>query len=388
MQSFRMAIKSIVGNKIRASLTMLGIIIGVCAVIVMVSLVQGSTKQVTDRLQSMGTNMISVNIIGRGGNRAVSETDLFEFASNSTDIIEGIAPVLNGSVTVKNGNKNIKTSMDGTNDAYQTVRNTKVQQGRFINALDVERRQKVVLVGTYIAQELYPGISPIGQDIKINGELFNIVGLLEVKSNGTAQSADDKLIIPYTTAKRLLKNSVIRNFYVQAKTPESVEDAMTALQDFLFKTFNSVDAYRVFNQADMLDSINETTKTMTMMLGGIAGISLLVGGIGIMNIMLVTVTERTREIGIRKAIGAKRRKILEQFLIEAIVVSCMGGIIGVLLGMILTNFIGKATQIQAEPSVTTIAISFLFSVLVGVFFGLYPANKASKLNPIEALRSE
>lgn len=388
LQSFRMALKSIASNKVRAALTMLGIIIGVGAVIVMVSLVKGTTSQITERLQSMGTNMISVNIIGRGSSRMVTETELMDFAQKNSTIIEGVAPMINGSVTVKAGNKNLSTSLEGTNEAYKTVRNTNVQQGRFINTLDTERRQKVVLIGTYIAQELFPDSDPIGQDMKINGELFKVVGLLETKSNSTAQSQDDKVIIPYTTAKRLLRNSQIRSFYVQGKTTDTVEQAMTALQDFLFKVFNSTDAYRVFNQADMMESVNETTRTMTMMLGGIAGISLLVGGIGIMNIMLVSVTERTREIGIRKAIGAKRRNILQQFLIEAIVVSCLGGVIGVLIGISLTSLVAKLTQIPAQASLFTITISFSFSVFVGVFFGWYPASKASKLNPIEALRVE
>lgn len=387
-QSFRMALKSIAGNKMRSSLTMLGIIIGVSAVIVMVSLVQGSTKQITDRLQSMGTNMISVNVMGRGSTRTVSETSLFEFAKSNSSIIEAVAPVVSGSVTVKWGNKNASTSMEGSNDAYMTVRNINVQQGRFINSLDVERRQKVALIGTYIVQQLFANANPIGQEIKMNGEIFTVVGILEVKSNSTAQSADDKVIIPYTTAKRLMKNSTIRNFYIQAKTPETVTLAMTALQEFMFKVFNNTDAYRVFNQADMLENVNQTTKSLTMMLGGIAGISLLVGGIGIMNIMLVSVTERTREIGIRKAIGAKRRNILGQFLIEAIVVSCMGGVVGILLGFVLSNVIGNAMKLTIEPSSSIIAISFSFSAFVGIFFGLYPANKASRLNPIEALRVE
>jgi len=383
-----MALKSIAANKVRSALTMLGIIIGVSTVIIMVSLVQGSTKQVTERLQSMGTNMINVNVMGRGSTRTVSEKDLFEFAEKNSDVIECVAPIVNSYVTVKAGNKNISTSLEGTNEAYRTVRNTDVQQGRFLNALDVERRQKVALIGTYVAQELYGDKNPIGQQIKINGDLFTVVGLLEVKSNSTAQSGDDKVIIPYTTAKRLLRNSTIRNFSVQAKAPETVEQAMEVLQDFLFKVFNDADAYRVFNQADMLENINEATRSLTMMLGGIAGISLVVGGIGIMNIMLVSVTERTREIGIRKAIGAKRRNILQQFLIEAIVVSCAGGIIGILLGLVLTDVIGKGLNIPSQPSLTTMAVSFSFSVLVGVFFGWYPANKASKLDPIQALRME
>lgn len=388
VQSFFIALKSIASNKVRSALTMLGIIIGVTAVIAMVSIVQGSTKQITDSLQSMGTNMISVNIGGRGSTRTVSASDLMNFADKNSDIIEGIAPSVTGSVTVKSGNKNISTSLEGTNEAYRTVRNTDVQQGRFFNQLDVERRQKVALIGTYVAQELFGTTNPIGQDIKINGDIYSVIGLLEVKSNNTAKSGDDIVIIPYTSATRLLRNSQIRTFYVQGKTPDTVDQAMTALQDFLFKEFKDTNAYRVFNQADLLETVGQTTQALTMMLGGIAGISLFVGGIGIMNIMLVTVSERTREIGIRKAIGAKRRDILIQFLIEAVVVSCMGGIIGILLGTGLANGVGKLMNINADPSLSTILISFSFSVFVGIFFGLYPANKASRLNPIEALRFE
>ncbi|NLY43283.1 MAG: FtsX-like permease family protein [Clostridiaceae bacterium] len=388
IQAFKMALKGIASNKIRSALTMLGIIIGVSAVIVMVSIVQGSTRQVTERLQGMGTNLINLSIRGRGSTRRVNEKDLLEFAQNNSDIIEGIAPTISGNVTVKVGNKNLQTNLVGTNEVYETARNTSVQQGRFINALDVERRQKVALVGTYIQQELFDSINPVGQHIKINGDIYTVVGVLEAKSNSTAGSADDVVVIPYTTAKRLLRNAMISSYYVQAKTPDTVEQAMTKLKDFLFKIFNNENSYMVFNQADMLESVNEATKSMTMMLGGIAGISLVVGGIGIMNIMLVSVTERTREIGIRKAVGAKRRDILAQFLIEAVVVSCLGGIVGVLLGIIFTNIIGNALGIPSTPTMLTMLISFSFSAFVGIFFGLYPASKASKLSPIQALRVE
>lgn len=388
VQSFRMALKSIGSNKMRAFLTMLGIIIGVSAVIIMVSLVQGSTKKITDSLQSMGTNLINVSVRGRNSSRVVNEEDMFKLVKDNSEQIESIAPSISSSVTLKIGDKNETCQLTGTNDAYETIRNTKVSQGRFISAIDVEERKKVVLIGAYIAQEYFPGVNPVGSTVKLNGDIFNVIGVIEVKSNLTSGSTDDQVIIPYTRAQRLLKNSTISSYSVQAKTAESVDAAMTIIQQFLFKKFNNTTSYNVFNQADMLQKVQDNTQTMTMMMGGIAAISLLVGGIGIMNIMLVSVTERTREIGVRKAIGAKRRNIMGQFLIEAIVVSCMGGLVGVGLGVLFSNIIGNAMSTPAEPSLLVMALSFGFSVFVGVFFGFYPASKASKLDPIIALRSE
>lgn len=375
-------------NKVRSLLTMLGVIIGVSAVIILVSLGEGTSKSITERIQSMGTNMLTVNIMGRGSNRTITEDELIEFANKNSDAIEAVAPMLNGNVTVKYGTQNHETSLEGTNEAYRTVRNTDVQSGRFLNALDVERRLKVALIGPYIAAELFLDTNPIGEEIKLNGDVYTVIGVLEEKQGSAEGSTDDKVIIPYTTAKRLLRNANIRMFYVQGKSAETIDLAMEKIEELLFKTFNSTDSYRIFNQSEMLDTISETTKTLSMMLGGIAAISLLVGGIGIMNIMLVSVTERTREIGIRKAIGAKRANILIQFVIESIVISCMGGIVGILIGIGASNSIGKLANIPATPSISIILISFTFSAFIGTFFGFYPANKASKLNPIQALRFE
>ncbi len=388
VESLRMALKSIGSNKGRASLTMLGIIIGVSAVIVMVSLVQGSTNQVTAELEAMGTNMISVTVLGRGSNRTIEVNEMLEFAMDNSDKIESVSPFISSKATAKSGSNNISTTIQGTNEAFKTVRNTDVHQGRFFNALDIERRQKVALIGSYVSQELFGTLNSVGQEIKINGEIFQVIGLIEIKSNSSQGSEDDRIIIPYTTAQRLTRNANVNTYFIQAKTSETVDSAMTAVEKFLVGIFSDTNSYRITNQADLLDQVSEITGTLTMMLGGIAGISLLVGGIGIMNIMLVSVTERTKEIGIRKAIGAKRSNILQQFLIEAVAVSCIGGIIGILFGFLLSSVIESITQIPAIPSMSIVLISFSFSAFVGVFFGWYPANKASKLNPIQALRVE
>lgn len=388
IESLRMALKSIRSNKGRASLTMLGIIIGVSAVIVMVSLVQGSTNQITARLEAMGTNMISVMVFGRGSNRTIEVNEMLEFVADNSDHIESVSPFITDKEIVKSGSNNISTTIQGTNEAFKTVRNADVQQGRFFNAVDIERRQKVALIGSYVSQELFGTLNSVGQEIKIRGEIFQVIGLIEIKSNSSKDSEDDRIIIPYTTVQRLVRNTNIETYFIQAKNSETVDVAMKALEKFLMGIFSDTDSYYITNQADLLDQVNEITGTLTIMLGGIAGISLLVGGIGIMNIMLVSVTERTKEIGIRKAIGAKRSNILQQFLIEAVTVSCIGGIIGILFGFLLSSVIERITQIPATPSMSIVLISFSFSAFVGVFFGWYPANKASKLNPIQALRIE
>lgn len=384
LQVIKLAIAGVRSNKMRSLLTMLGVIIGVAAVIVLVSLGQGTTKSVTGRIQGLGSNLVSITI----RNSPVTLTYDQVMAWKQRPGVAGIAPVVSGSVTVKYGNKKYDTSLEGSNDEYEQVRNTHVQQGRFILPIDLSFRQKVVLIGTTVADELFGQQNPVGETVKINGVNFKVVGLLEEKGGTSMGSGDDEVIIPITTAQRLMGNNGIRSVFVQASGPDQVNSVVTQLDNILYNLTKNTDSYRVFNQVQMLDTVNQVTGMLTMLLGGIAGISLVVGGIGIMNIMLVTVTERTREIGIRKAIGAKRRDILRQFLIEAITVSGLGGIIGILVGGGLSALIGSLMSIETSVSLSVIGLSFGFSVLVGVVFGLYPANKAAKLNPIEALRFE
>lgn len=389
IQPFKMALKSIMGSKKRSFLTMLGIIIGVASVIALIGLASGATGNVTEQLEGMGTNLINVAVSGRNNsNRTVSLKDIQDFANDNTDIIQAVIPSISGSIKVKYGTDNLDSTLEGTNEHYETARNTKPTEGRFISALDVEQRQNVAMLGTYVAKQLFPNEDPLNKEIKINGEVYYVIGIIEEKSTSAAKSTDDKVYIPYTSAVRLMQNANLRSFAIQAVTPEATDAVMTKLEAFLYKVFGTKDAYSIFNQKDILKTLGNMTAMLNTMLGGIAGISLVVGGIGIMNIMLVSVTERTREIGIRKAIGASRESILIQFLIEAVVLSGLGGIVGVIFGVSLVKILGNLMNIKAVASLSTVMLSFGFALGVGVFFGISPANKASKLRPIEALRSE
>ncbi|MFO7296114.1 MAG: ABC transporter permease [Clostridia bacterium] len=384
-QAIKMAFSSILSNKMRSFLTMLGVIIGVTAVITLISLGQGSTRRVTSQIESLGTNLIIINITG-GRNRSVTEEDL-ERIKNIPGVSE-IAPVLSGGVTVKAGNKNTNSSLEATTPGYQQVRNRHVQLGRFLLQNDLDMRFRVAVVGVDVADELFGRRDIVGEKISINGVEFSIVGILEEKGSSIAGSDDNKVIIPLTTGQRLLRNTEVRTFYVSTQSPDVVNQVVGEIQRFLTRKFNDENSFRVFNQTQLLSTINEATVTLTMMLGGIAGISLLVGGIGIMNIMLVSVTERTREIGIRKAIGAKRRDILIQFLIESAVLSGLGGVLGIMLGFVGVSFLSRILNIPAAISADVVLLATGFSVAVGVIFGLYPASKAASLNPIDALRYE
>lgn len=370
---------------------MLGVIIGVGAVIAAVAYAQGTTKNITDQISEIGTNLIRIMVVGRGSNRKVEYEQLKTFVKENSNIISGLAPsVTTSSVTVKYGSASMKTTtMLGTTPEYEKINDRNVTSGRFILSNDVNYREKVAVIGTAVVKKLFPGSSPIGEKIKINGNSFKVVGVLNEKESGANSSEDDYIIVPVTVAQRLGKDATIRNFSVQAADPEDVDTVMEKLDAFLLKTLKDEDLYRIMDSQDMLDTLNEVTGTMMALLGGIAAISLAVGGIGIMNIMLVSVTERTREIGIRKAIGAKRKNILVQFLIEAIMVTGFGGLLGVILGVAVIKFVFGGFGIVPEAySVTWMAVSFGISLFVGVVFGMFPAVKASKLNPIEALRFE
>lgn len=380
----KMAFKSIFSNKMRTFLTMLGIIIGVFSVIVLVSLGQGTTASVTESIESMGSNIINVTIKDR------SETFDYDDAMEIENL-EGvlqITPSVTSNVTAKYGLENVYVNIEGVNENYLEINNYELGYGRFISPVDVDYRNKVAVLGTDTAEDLFGTINPIGEQVSVNGEKYTVIGVLREKEDSAFGSNNEKILIPVITAMRQLKTNTISSIIVQAESSEMSDTAVENLKAYLLDIYDDEDSYFVFNQADLLSTIDEVTGMLTLMLGGIAAISLVVGGIGIMNIMLVTVSERTREIGIRKAIGAQRKDILIQFLIESSVISCLGGIVGIIFGIVVNNLISGVMGIKAVMNLQVILLAFGFSLGVGIFFGMYPANKASKLKPVDALRYE
>ncbi|MFJ7727635.1 ABC transporter permease [Neobacillus sp. NPDC097160] len=385
LQSIKMALRSIKGNKLRSALTMLGMIIGVSSVIILVSIAQGSAQNVTSQINQLGTNLLTINSFGT--DVALTEDKIDELSKLNG--VKAVAPVVQGRVNVKKDRTTSQVSLTGTNAAYSTVRDAKVSQGRFITDLDIEYRQKIAVIGSDTASSFFGTENPVGQYLQIDGTSFKVVGVLVSKGSSLGQSGDNVIIVPLSTGQRLVKSTTINQVYLQGTSEDQMGFVMNEVEMKMASLFpNKSDSYSVTNQQDLMDTMSSVNDTMTMMLGGIASISLLVGGIGIMNIMLVSVSERTKEIGIRKAIGAKRRDVLLQFLIEAVVLSGVGGLIGILTGVGLGKLLSALLNLTVSFTSSIMFSSFLFSLAVGVVFGVFPANKASKLNPIQALRYE
>ncbi len=392
-KSFSLAIGSIVSNKMRSFLTMLGIIIGVAAVIILVSIMDGVTGQVTDVFESMGTSNIMVNIVPRGGNRVVEAEDMYGLLEKHSDIMAYVTPSVSlqrCSVKSRSSSDALSsTSVTGVGEDYDKISSLEITSGRFLQYNDVDNMRKVAVVGTYVAKELYGGINQaINQTIKLNGEPYTVVGVLEEKADSEEGSSDDCVYIPYTNATKMSWSSIITSYTVSAQSEDTVNDCVLVIKDTLYSILQNSDFYTVTAMLEMLDEVSSITDTLKMALVCIAGISLLVGGIGIMNIMLVSVSERTREIGIRKSLGAKKKNIMQQFVIEAGTVSGIGGVIGIILGAVVSVMAGKLLDISVTPSLSAVALAFGVSVGIGIAFGYLPANKAAKLNPIDALRSE
>lgn len=386
VQTWKMAFASIFSNKMRSFLTMLGIIIGVLAVTLLVSVVQGATGQVTSQIASMGSNLLTVSVTDTRVNLYITMDDLD--ALQGKEGVALTAPIVTTNAEVAGNGESQTASVQGVTPNYFSITDLNVQTGRLLGQTDIDNRTDVALIGTDLAETLFDTSDVVGQTMTIGERTFTIVGLLEEQGSSLTGSQDERVLIPFTTAQRMTQNTQITAFYASAESSDTVTQAQNALNRFMYAALGDEDSYTIYNQSALLEAMDEVLGTMSLLLGGIAGISLLVGGIGIMNIMLVSVTERTREIGIRKAIGAQRSDILIQFLIEAIVLSLLGGLIGLALGMmgaaLLSAYMGMT--IQVSWGIAAIAIGF--SVLVGVVFGVYPAAKASRLHPIEALRYE
>jgi putative ABC transport system permease protein len=389
MQAFKMAFSAIVANKMRSFLTMLGIIIGVFAVTMLITVGQGATSSVTSSIQGLGSNMLIVSIT------SAKSYELTLDDLNGLKGVNGIAdvsPVLSSSTKAKAGTATYDTTIEGASPGYDTIRSLQVESGRFLMDSDMDRRGAVAVIGTELADNLFGTRDVVGNKLTLMGRDFLIVGVLEEKGSSMGMSNDNRAIIPFTTAQRLIKRTTISQFYASTTSSDTVTSAESEITRFLQRRFPATDTasddYKVFSQTDILGTLSTVTGTLTAMLGGIAGISLLVGGIGIMNIMLVSVSERTREIGIRKAIGAQRIDILMQFLIESVVISITGGLLGLLLGSVGVSILSKvfSMAMSITPGIAALAIGF--SMAVGVVFGSYPANRAAKLRPIEALRYE
>lgn len=384
LQTLNMALKSIKSNKIRAFLTMLGIIIGVSSVIVMVAIGQGSTKEVQDQIGSLGTNVLTVSVTG-------SDVTFKEEDANQIHVVDGIeeiAPTVSGRVTVKNGKTNTQVSMIGTTSSYLDVRDLQLQSGRFIADLDHDNHSRIAVLGSDTAQTLFGLGDPVGESVKVNGTSYKVVGVLESVGSSLGTSGDNTILVPLSTGQRLASTTTIGTVYVKVENEDMMNFISNLIERTMYSIVGDADSYSVSSPQDLMETASSVNETMTLMLGGSAAISLIVGGIGIMNIMLVSVSERTKEIGIRKAIGAKRNNILLQFLIEAVVLSSLGGIIGIGIGVISAHIFTLATGTATVYSIPVMLLSFVFSLLVGVVFGVFPANKASKLDPIQALRYE
>lgn len=400
-ESLSVALESLAANKMRAALTMLGIIIGVSAVITMLALAKGTSGRMMQQIQQMGTNVLMVMSGqsrsgavrgGMGSMQTLTLEDAEAIAEKCPAIVKA-APEVQSGAQVKFRNKNTNTSILGTSPDYPGIRNYKVAKGRFFTSRDVKSARKVAVIGPTTAKNIFGRLSPVGKMISIRGIQFEVIGLLETKGTGGFGDPDDQIMVPVTTAmRRLFGLQYIRSISVQAIAMDQMDRATSQITRLLRKRHRiaegSDDDFVVRNQAEIMEMANEMSKTLSLLLGGIASVSLLVGGIGVMNIMLVSVTERTREIGIRKALGARRRDIQWQFLVEALVLSMTGGTVGVLLGMGASWLLSRFTGMNTAVTLWSILLSFGFSAIVGIFFGYYPARTASQLDPIESLRYE
>ncbi len=400
-ESFLMAWASLIANKLRSLLTMLGIIIGVAAVIALVSIGNGVKQDIEDSISSLGSNLLVVlpgaprtpgARSSQGSMKSLKISDYEAIAK--LEGVKAASPMTNGSYVVIYQNKNWTTSVAGVNANFQDVNNWTMTSGRFFSDKNVQNRERVAVVGQTVVKNLFADEDPVGKEIRVKNIPFRVIGVLKSKGNGTmGNDQDDTVLIPYTTSMERVEGiDYLRRVYVVAKDDEGIDRLQADIENLLRVRHNikdtNLDDFNIQNMKSIMETVAQTTGTFTLFLGAVAAISLVVGGIGIMNIMLVSVTERTREIGVRKALGATYSVIVTQFLIEAVVISLIGGFIGIAFGIGASKVIGMVSGMSTIVSVPTIIMSFAFSMAIGLIFGIYPARKAAKLNPIDALHYE
>ncbi len=395
-ETFRQALQNVWSNKLRTFLTMLGIIIGVMAVIVIVGLGNGMTKSMRDSFSALGTNTLSINIWGYGS-RTASVEDVYKIVEQNADLISAISPQVDfSSNSAKVGTTTYRYSnIYGVDETYTEMKSYTIAKGRGLQYMDIKDNKQVCVIGDYLNRVAYGG-NGVGQTIKLGAYKFRIVGVLAPKVNDPSMQQgtdDDCVYLPYTTVNRLSSQAMVGSYTAMMKDESRANEAKAAMEQGLYDLFKSDSAYYVYSASEWLEEMNKMINMVIIILTGIASISLLVGGIGIMNIMLVSVTERTREIGIRKALGAKERVILAQFVVEAATTSALGGALGIVLGYIVSAAANRVlpllmsdTSITVSPSFNSIVVAFGISAGIGVLFGYLPARRAARLNPIEALR--
>ena len=401
-ESVRIALNALTANKLRSILTMLGIIIGVGAVIAMVSVGLGVKQNITNSIASLGSNMLIVmpgssntgGVRSAAGSRTTLKYEDAVAIKSKIKNIDYVSPTVQRSFQVVNGNQNWNTTVYGVTPEYMSIRSLAVSAGSFISQSDLTKRHRVAVIGTTVASNLYGSKNPVGLNIRVNNQPYKVIGVLESKGQSSmGQDQDDIVIIPLTTAmERLLGITYVQSVNVQVTSQDKMnlvqEDIEALMRQRHRITGGKEDDFNVRNMTSLMETVSETTSMLTLFLGSVAAISLLVGGIGIMNIMMVSVTERTREIGIRKALGATCKAIMTQFLIESVVIGVIGGLIGIAFGCFASVMIAKFGGFNTVITMSPILLSFSFSVGIGLFFGIYPARKAALLNPIEALRYE
>ncbi|GAB6106586.1 ABC transporter permease [Fusibacter bizertensis] len=394
-QSFQMALSNIMARKVRSLLTMLGIIIGVVAVIVIIGLGNGLEKYMVDSFQSMGTDLLTVNVTGRGSTRNITVDEMYGIVEDHPENFKSVSPIVSmrGAVKIESETYD-STSVTGIGEDYLAMKQYSLSEGRFVSFVDISKRHDVAVIGSYV-NSTYFGDNGLGKTLRINGKQFEIIGVLEQDADTPEEGGtDDAVYIPYSVAAKLSGIKNLSSYSFAMVSEDDVKASKQIIDDVLFKVYADQDAYSIISLNELLSMMSSTIDIMISILAAIAGISLVVGGIGIMNIMLVSVSERTREIGIRKALGAKRHNIMQQFVIEAATTSAIGGLIGIGLGYALSSLAGKIimialdTQIDVSPSLSSALGAFAISAGIGILFGYLPARKAAMLNPIDALRYE